>query len=205
MSPKLRAAFLSVALDYRPNIDAACWFVEEIWPGIRRHRPHETLRLVGRKPVPTVQRLAAVPGVEVTGSVPDVRPYLTAASVVVAPLRLARGVQNKVLEALAMGKATVVSPPALAGLGTVPERHVCLAQTVNEWTDQCLSLLEDPNRRMPWDRRGVPMSRSTTPGIGALLRFRFSWGWAMIPVGLSWSIRHGIRMWCIRCTRPLLR
>src|SRR5262249_23646763 len=69
------------ALDYFPNVDAACWFVSEIWPKIRERRPQERLRLVGRKPIPAVSRLGNVPGVEVLGMVPDVRPYIAEAAV----------------------------------------------------------------------------------------------------------------------------
>ncbi len=104
------------ALDYRPNVDAACWFCRDVWPEIHRRRPDARLRLVGRRPVAAVRALSAVPGVEVVGQVSDVRPYLAEAAVAVNPLRIARGLQNKVLEAMAMGKAVVASPQALAGL-----------------------------------------------------------------------------------------
>src|SRR5207245_1533631 len=98
------------ALDYRPNVEGVGWFCRNVWPEIRRRRPDAVLLLVGRKPAPAVQRLAGEPGVEVVGQVPDVRPFLHRAAVTVVPLQIARGVQNKVLEALAMGKAVVASP-----------------------------------------------------------------------------------------------
>lgn len=142
------------ALDYRPNIDGACWFCRQAWPEILRRHPAARLLLVGRCPVPEVRRLADLPGVEVVGQVPDVRPYVQQATVVVVPLRLARGIQNKVLEAMAMGKATVASPQALAGLrarGSVP---VVTASTAPEWIESVTRLLDDPAERRRLGREG---------------------------------------------------
>src|SRR5205814_4572832 len=116
-------------LDYRPNIDAVCWFCREIWPKIHHRRPQTKMYLVGRRPVPAVRGLAEVPGVVVVGEVPDVRTHVATAAVTVAPLRIARGVQNKVLEALAMSKATVASPQSLAGFRVEPGVHLLAAST----------------------------------------------------------------------------
>jgi sugar transferase (PEP-CTERM/EpsH1 system associated) len=135
------------ALDYRPNVDAASWFCEHAWPAIRRVRPEARVYLVGRRPSLAVQALAAIPGVEVVGQVPDVRPYLERAAVAVIPLRIARGVQNKVLEALAMGKATVASPMTLAGLRGPTTPGVLMASTVDEWVAAVRCLLEDGSFR----------------------------------------------------------
>jgi sugar transferase (PEP-CTERM/EpsH1 system associated) len=101
------------AMDYFPNRDAVCWFVNRILPGLRGRYPDLEFFIVGRNPTPDVRRLARRPGVTVTGGVEDVRPYLAAARAFVAPLRIARGIQNKVLEALAMGK-TVLASSAVA-------------------------------------------------------------------------------------------
>lgn len=135
------------ALDYRPNVDAACWFCREAWPEIRRRRPDAHLRLVGRRPAAAVLRLAAIPGVEVVGQVPDVRPYLTGAAVAVNPLRIARGLQNKVLEAMAMGKAVVASPQALAGLRRRDQAPTLCAASTPEWVEIVGKLLDDPEVR----------------------------------------------------------
>jgi sugar transferase (PEP-CTERM/EpsH1 system associated) len=135
------------ALDYRPNVEGAVWFCREVWPELRRRDPQARLVLVGRRPVPAVRRLAELPGVEVAGTVPDVRPFVARAAVVVVPLRLARGVQNKVLEALAMGKSTVVSPQALEGLAAKPGAEVVVASTPQEWVAAVAALLADPQRR----------------------------------------------------------
>jgi sugar transferase (PEP-CTERM/EpsH1 system associated) len=131
------------ALDYRPNVDAASWFCREVWPEVHHRRPGAQLRLVGRRPAPAVRRLAELPGVEVVGTVPDVRPHLAGAAVAVVPLRIARGLQNKVLEALAMGKAVVASPPALVALRTQPGIHLLAASSPAEWTEAVLRLLDD--------------------------------------------------------------
>jgi sugar transferase (PEP-CTERM/EpsH1 system associated) len=131
------------ALDYYPNIDAAVWFCREVWPGIHRRHPTSKFLLVGRRPAAAVQQLAELPGVQLVGQVPDVRPYLSRAAVAVVPLRLARGLQNKVLEALAMGKAVVASPAALAALQTQPGVHLLSASSPQEWTQAVLELLQN--------------------------------------------------------------
>jgi sugar transferase (PEP-CTERM/EpsH1 system associated) len=135
------------ALDYKPNVDAATWFASAVWPEIRRAKPDAEFRLVGRNPTPAVQNLASVAGITVIGSVPDVRPHVAAAAIAVAPMRLGRGLQNKVLEALAMGKAVVASLPALAALGTEPGVHLDRAESPAEWVRAVLRLLDDPARR----------------------------------------------------------
>lgn len=106
------------AMDYRANADAVVWFCREIWPGIRHHLPRATFAIVGARPVDEVMALNRQPGVIVTGTVPDVRPWLAHAHVMVAPLRIARGVQNKVLEAMAMGLPVVGTNAAFEGIGT---------------------------------------------------------------------------------------
>jgi sugar transferase (PEP-CTERM/EpsH1 system associated) len=135
------------ALDYRPNVDGAKWFCRKVWPEIIRCRPGAKLRLVGRRPTPAVRRLAQLPGVEVIGQVPDVRPELAQAAVVVVPLHIARGVQNKILEALAMAKAVVASPQAVSGLAAKPSVHLLEAASTQEWVESTLRLLGDQELR----------------------------------------------------------
>jgi sugar transferase (PEP-CTERM/EpsH1 system associated) len=96
------------AMDYWPNVDAVTWFTNEMLPALRRDWPQLHFHIVGRSPTPAVMALAS-DCVSVTGTVPDVRPYLQHAALVVAPLRLARGIQNKILEAMAMGRPVVAS------------------------------------------------------------------------------------------------
>jgi len=135
------------ALDYYPNVDAAVWFCREVWPSIHQRHPESTFSLVGRRPTAAVQRLADVPGVQLVGQVPDVRPFLSKAAVVVAPLRIARGLQNKVLEALAAGKAVVASPPALAALKCRPGADLLSASSAAEWIAAILRLLDNADLR----------------------------------------------------------
>jgi sugar transferase (PEP-CTERM/EpsH1 system associated) len=135
------------ALDYRPNVDGATWFCREVWPELRRRVPDVKVSLVGRNPAPAVYRLAEIDGVEVVGQVPDVRPYVARASVAVVPLQIARGVQNKVLEAMAMEKSVVVSPAALEGLAAKPGVHLVTASTQSEWVGAIQCLLADADMR----------------------------------------------------------
>jgi sugar transferase (PEP-CTERM/EpsH1 system associated) len=135
------------AMDYRPNVDAVCWFCREVWATIKELERDAQFQIVGRRPVGAVRRLSKIRGVQVVGQVPDVRPYLADAAIAVMPLQIARGIQNKVLEALAMGKAVVASPQALEGLDVTPGEHVLSASTKNEWVAAIRSLMEDNRLR----------------------------------------------------------
>jgi sugar transferase (PEP-CTERM/EpsH1 system associated) len=141
--PEEMACVFVGALDYRPNADGAVWFCREVWPEVQRRRPEAKMYLVGRRPTPAVCRLADLPGVELVGQVADVRPYLARSACAVVPLQIARGIQNKVLEAMAMGKAVVVSPGALEGLEADPGLHLLSASSASEWVQAVLSLFEN--------------------------------------------------------------
>ncbi len=104
------------AMDYWANEEAAIWFVQEIFQSLRRNDQSLEFYVVGSSPTDAVKNLAKIDGVTVTGRVADIRPYLAYADLVVTPLRIARGIQNKVLEALAMGKRVVASEQAMAGI-----------------------------------------------------------------------------------------
>lgn len=110
------------AMDYWPNIDAVVWFVREVLPQILEKRPDARFYIVGMNPAKIVSALAdgRSVSVTVTGKVPDMRPYLQHAAAVVAPLRVARGIQNKILEAMAMGRPVVVSTAAANGVTAMP-------------------------------------------------------------------------------------
>lgn len=129
-------------MDYRPNIEAVSWFVETIFPHIRVRFPHAHFAIVGRAPSEAVKALAKQPGVIVTGEVADVRGWLAAASVVVAPLKLARGIQNKVLEAMAMARPVVASRAAAEGIDHADTLRV--GESVGEIADAVIALLDDP-------------------------------------------------------------
>jgi sugar transferase (PEP-CTERM/EpsH1 system associated) len=130
------------AMDYWPNVDAVCWFAEQVLPTVRRAEPRAIFYVVGARPAPAVQRLARLPGVRVTGHVADVRPYLRHATAVVAPLRIARGIQNKVLEAMAMARPTVVTPAALEGIDAVPGEELLLATDAEAFADRVIAVIE---------------------------------------------------------------
>ena len=132
------------AMDYWPNVDAVTWFAREVMPELRRLRPDLLFAIVGGKPAPQVRALAGLPGVLVTGRVADIRPWLAHASVVVAPLRIARGVQNKVLEGMAMGCTLVVSPQALEGL-TANREELLVAEGASGFVTRILEVLGGVN------------------------------------------------------------
>lgn len=134
------------AMDYWPNVDAVKWFAEGIFPQLLARWPALRFYIVGRSPTAAVQELSSE-RVVVTGTVPDVRPYLRHASVVVAPLRVARGIQNKVLEAMAMGLPVVVAKGCGEAVDAVPERDLLLADSAEEHVRQIALLLEFPERR----------------------------------------------------------
>ncbi|WP_293878122.1 MULTISPECIES: TIGR03087 family PEP-CTERM/XrtA system glycosyltransferase [unclassified Sphingomonas] len=155
-------------MDYRPNIAAVTWFAASVLPHLRAAHPTLRFAIVGRAPTAAVQALAG-DGVIVTGAVADVRPWLAAADVCVAPLSLARGIQNKVLEAMAMARPVVASVAAAEGIdhaGTL-----CVADTAADHAAQILTLLADPCAaaalaaaararvltRYDWDARLAPL------------------------------------------------
>jgi glycosyltransferase involved in cell wall biosynthesis len=133
------------AMDYWPNIDAVTWFATEMLPQLEQNWPSLRFYIVGRSPTPAVQALARRQ-IVVTGTVPDVRPYLRHAAVVVAPLRLARGIQNKVLEAMAMGLPVVASQECSVAVDAIPERDFLTAGSVPEYLSQIERLLREPER-----------------------------------------------------------
>lgn len=137
------AVFTGV-MDYEPNVDGVLWFAEHCWPTLRREFADARLLVVGSKPVPKVQALAQLPGVTVTGRVPETPPFFDESAVAIAPLRLARGVQNKVLEALSMGVPVVASPQAAQGLGQVPPGTLTVADGAAATIAGVRALFADP-------------------------------------------------------------
>lgn len=151
------------AMDYWANIDAVEWFSRSIFPAIRAKLPELEFYIVGARPTAAVMTLSALPGVTVTGSVPDVRPYLAHATLAVAPLRIARGIQNKVLEAMAMEKIVIASPQAMEGIKAHPDHEVVVANDESDFIRRIIALLH-----------GIPQS-----AIGRAARTRvlddYSW------------------------------
>ncbi|HEY1182305.1 MAG TPA: TIGR03087 family PEP-CTERM/XrtA system glycosyltransferase [Rhodocyclaceae bacterium] len=133
------------AMDYWPNVDAVCWFAAEILPALRQRWPTLRFHIVGRSPTPAVLALAGE-GVAVSGTVPDVRPWLAHAAVVVAPLRIARGVQNKVLEAMAMGRPVVAASTCTAAIDAAAGSELLAATTAEDYVAAIDALLQDRPR-----------------------------------------------------------
>ena len=131
------------AMDYPPNIEAVYWFGESIWPLIRHHRLDAEWWIVGRSPTRAVRELDNGRNIRVTGTVPDMEPYLERMRVSVAPLRLARGVQTKVLTAMAAGRPCVVTSCVAAGIEAEPEREVLVADSPWAFAEAVTGLLND--------------------------------------------------------------
>jgi sugar transferase (PEP-CTERM/EpsH1 system associated) len=127
-------------MDYRPNVQGVCWFVQEVWPRVRREIPEARFVIVGRRPTRRVLRLAKVAGVEVTGEVDDARSYLANLRVVVAPLQIARGLQNKVLEAMAMRRPVVTTTAVASGLHVRPGHNILAADDPESFAEKIIEL-----------------------------------------------------------------
>ena len=134
-------------MDFRPNVDAVLWFVQEVLPLLRLSSPESRLWVVGQNPHPRLAVLAGHPEVVVTGRVEDVRPYIASAGVYVVPMRIGGGTRLKVLEAMAMGKAIVSTRLGCEGFDLVPDQELAIADTPADLAAAVLALLDDPDRR----------------------------------------------------------
>ncbi|MDA1263486.1 MAG: TIGR03087 family PEP-CTERM/XrtA system glycosyltransferase [Planctomycetota bacterium] len=158
-------------MDYLPNIDGCQWFVDEILPRIRESVPETTFTIVGSRPTSEVDKLAETAGVSVTGFVDDTRDYLRRAAVSVAPLRIARGIQNKVLEALAMGLPVVGTTSATQGVEGEPERDYLVRDEAEAFADEVVRLLQDRVAADTLARAGR-----------ALVEERYAWSAVLAPL-----------------------
>jgi polysaccharide biosynthesis protein PslH len=144
-SDRKRILFVGL-MAYHANIDAALWFAREIWPRLRQQLPGRILTIVGAKPVEAVLALRSEPGIEVTGTVPEVKPFYAEAFAAIAPLRTGAGTRLKILEAMAAGVPVISTPLGAEGLEVSPGRDILLAETVEEWS-RAFTQLEDPGFR----------------------------------------------------------
>jgi sugar transferase (PEP-CTERM/EpsH1 system associated) len=165
-----RALVFTGAMDYWPNIDAVQWFAADVFPQLRQDDPSLRFYIVGARPSPAVQALGQQPGIVVTGTVPDVRPYIAHAHVAVAPLRIARGIQNKVLEAMAMGRPVVVSSQALEGIDAEAGRELLLAEDAPAFVATIRTLLAQPDS-------------SVGAAARANVQRQYSWPSKLAPIG----------------------
>lgn len=136
-------------MDYAPNVAAAEWMIENIMPALRRTYARARFHIVGRAPTAALRERHGENGVRVWGEVPDVRPYLKSADLVAAPLLIARGIQNKVLEAMAMAKPVVVTPGAATGIAAENDRHFAIAPPdPPQMIERIEALLRDRDKRL---------------------------------------------------------
>jgi len=134
-------------MDYYPNQECMFDFCANVLPRVQAQRPQARLLIVGADPSPAVRKLGKLPGVTVTGSVPDVRPYLQRSALMVAPLNIARGTQNKILEAMAAGVPVVTSAEAAGGVDALAGEHFLVASMAEECAAAVLRVLDDPGER----------------------------------------------------------
>jgi glycosyltransferase involved in cell wall biosynthesis len=135
------------AMNYFANVDGVVWFTKEILPLIRKEIPEIRFYIVGSNPAKEVLSLSSDSGVTVTGYVPDTREYLNKAAVVVVPLRIARGIQNKILEAMAMGISVVATPQAFEGIEAQPGRDLVLGENAEKFGECVIKLIRKVSLR----------------------------------------------------------
>lgn len=139
---RIDAVFVG-AMDYWANVDAVTWFAREIWPEVRQSISDGTFYIVGSNPDAAVLALHGRDGITVTGRVDDVRPFVAASKIAVAPMRIARGIQNKVLEAMAMAKAVIATPAGLEGIDATAGTEAIAAASASAFARECVRLIED--------------------------------------------------------------
>jgi len=160
-------------MDYFPNVDGCVWFAREILPEIRRRHPEARFSVVGSSPSKEILSLASLPGVEVTGFVDETRDWLARAQLGVAPLRIARGIQNKVLEAMGMGLPVVGTTNATQGVEGVPGRDFLVADDVASQVEACCRLIANPEE-------GLALGRQAR----AFVEESYSWETVLEPMTL---------------------
>jgi sugar transferase (PEP-CTERM/EpsH1 system associated) len=141
-------------MDYYPNQEGMLNFCKNIFPLIRAKCPRARMKIIGANPSRAIQRLSMIPGVTVTGTVKDVQPYVRSSAVNVVPLNIARGTQNKILEALAMGVPTVTSVEAAKGVDAIGGEHFLVASNHRQFADDVLRLLSDLKERKKFSEKG---------------------------------------------------
>lgn len=171
-----RLAFMG-ALDYWPNIEGLSWFLSNVWPVVRERIAQPAFYMVGRKPSYQVRRLANLPGVTLYNDVTDVRPIILQCGIAVFPLRLVFGIPNKVLEAMALGRACIVSEEIANVIGGTPGIHYLIARNSSDWVSHICALQSQPHlvhelgwrgrqlvmEKYAWDKQLAPLIKLITP------------------------------------------
>jgi glycosyltransferase involved in cell wall biosynthesis len=168
-------------LGYFPNVEAASWLARDILPRVRAAVPRAELRLVGARPARAVRALAAAPGVSLAAGVPAMAPEVAGATVAVVPLRAGSGLQNKVLEAMAVGTPVVATPRAVAGLDVRAGEHLLVADDADALAHAVVELLGDPGR-------GRRLARAAR----ALVERRYRWEDSAAGVESAWRSAAGV-------------
>jgi sugar transferase (PEP-CTERM/EpsH1 system associated) len=141
------------SMDWLPNEDGMLYFCRDILPLIRRDEPDVTLSIVGRAPTPAIRRLGETPGVDVTGRVEDVRPYIDGAAVYVVPLRIGGGTRLKIFEAMSMGRAVVSTTIGAEGLPVTPDQNILTADEPETFARAVVQLVRDEALRRRLEHR----------------------------------------------------
>jgi glycosyltransferase involved in cell wall biosynthesis len=128
-------------MDYPPNVDAACWFSNEVWPMLHGRHPDLEFKIVGKNPAPKVLDLGRRNGIEVTGTVPDIRPYVAGARALVVPLRSGGGTRLKILEGMALERPVIATSVGAEGLDITPGLNILIADDAAAFIDQIELLL----------------------------------------------------------------
>ncbi len=157
-------------MDYFPNQQAVNYFCADVLPALRAQRPNVRFAIVGADPPQQIRDLARLPGVSVTGSVPDVRPYVTKAALTVAPLAIARGTQNKILESMAMGVPVLCSREASGGVDAIADEHLLVADSAADYVAKILRVLQSAELRERLSRAGRERVLGNHSWRGSMLR-----------------------------------
>lgn len=175
-----RFAFVG-ALNWHVNEDAAIWMCEQVWPTIRFALPTAELVLVGKDPSPAVRALARYPAVRVTGTVPDVRPFIAESTALIVPLRYGSGIRNKILEGFASGRPIVTTSVGCEGLPVRDEKHLLIADDADGFAKGCVRLASDPSL----GKRLATAGRQLVSELDGVVTTRFEEVW-----------RDGLRLAC---------
>lgn len=175
-------------MDYYPNQQAVEYFCDYMWSRLKRQMPHLRLFIVGANPSAKIRRLAEKDGIIVTGTVPDVRPYLRRSLAMVAPMLIARGTQNKLLEAMASGVPVVASPLAAMGIDAQVGKHILVPRDADQWLDYIFMLQTKPAYRRQLSQAGRARVLAVHRWEDVMKRFGF-----VMRGGMIGPIEAGLR------------
>ena len=151
-------------MDYRPNVDAVIWFTKHVWPRVIRSHPESRFIIAGMNPAPAIMALAKGKGIEITGFVDDILPYYHQSDFFVAPLRIARGVQNKILQAFSCGLPVISTSMGAEGIEYIEGKHILIADTPDDFFNRIEMLVNDGE-----------LTRSLKDNAMQLVKEHYSW------------------------------